>query len=125
MLTQGQVEDAIAKRVMQFYARTLGVGPREAKAYIVDDMVLVRLKGKLLPIEQHLLQKKSGVELVKNIREMLHETLTKPMNSLIQELTGHKVVSSHSDISTKTGERIEVFVLDTNMETEFRERLGM
>ncbi len=118
-MTKGQVEDAISKTVTKFYTQTLGVGPHEARTYIVHDMVIIRLKGKLLPIEQKLLEGAGGINLVKDIRKTLHEITTIPISSLIKEITRHNVVSSHSDISTKSGERIEIFILDTDYEATF------
>lgn len=117
-LTIGQIEDSIAKEVTKFYAQTLGHGPKETRVYILEDMVIVRLKGKLLPIEEKLLEGKEGIGLVKNIREMLHEILTRNLDKIVQDVTRHKVISSHSDISTKTGEMLEVFILGTNYEAE-------
>ena len=118
--TKGQIEDTISKEVTKFYVKTLGVGPRELKTYIIEDMVIVRLQGALLPIEKKLLESKGGVELVKNIRQVLHEITTKPLGKIIEKITNRKVRSSHSDISTKTGERIHVFILDINYENELR-----
>ncbi|NMB83822.1 DUF2294 domain-containing protein [Candidatus Roizmanbacteria bacterium] len=114
--TQGQVEDAITKMIVQFYVDNLKVGPKEAKTYILDDMVIVRLKGNLLPIEKKLLEGKDGIELVKNIRQALHEITTKHMMDIVTQMTGHKVISAHSDVSTKTGEMVKIFVLDENLE---------
>lgn len=118
--TKGEIEDFISKAVTKFYADTLGLGPRESKTYIVDDMIIVRLHGKLLPIEQSLLKlsHEKGIELVKNIRKSLHEIVTKQLSGIIKQITKHLVISSHSDISTKTGERIEIFILDVNFEKE-------
>lgn len=117
-LTKGQIEDVISKEVTKFYAKTLGVGPRETRAKIVEDMVIIRLKGKLLPLEEKLLEGEHGLLMVKNIRKALHEILTKNFRNLIKEITNHGVISSHSDVSTKTGEILEVFILDTNYERE-------
>lgn len=116
--TIGQVKDQISKQVTKFYVETLGHGPKETRIYILEDMVIVRLKGKLLPIEEKLLERTDGIDLVKDIREKLHEVLTKNLRSIVSSITGHKVVSSHSDISTKTGEMFEVFILDTLYEAE-------
>ena len=118
-LSTGQVEDNISKQVTKFYFDTLGHGPKETRIYILEDMVIVRLKDKLLPLEEKLLEGKGGVSLVKNIREKLHEVLTVDLSLIVSNITQHKVVSSHSDISTKTGEMLEVFILDTNYEAEF------
>lgn len=123
-LSIGQIEDKISKQVTKFYVETLGHGPKETRIYILEDMVIVRLKGKLLPIEEKLLEGKDGVGLVKNIREMLHEVITKKLSLLVSEITKHKVISAHSDISTKTGEMIEVFILDTFYENGFESGLN-
>ena len=123
-ITIGQIEDTIAKKVTQFYSQTIGHGPQETRAYVLADMVIIRLKGKLLPLEERLLENKQGVGLVKNIREMLHEVLTKKLNAIVKEITNHQVLSSHSDISTRTGEMVEIFVLDTNYELELKTRMA-
>lgn len=118
MASIGQLEDTIAKKVTKFYVETLGHGPQQTRVYILDDMVIVRLKGKLLPIEQKLLEGENGIELVKDIRKVLHQTVTKSLSDIVEEVTTHKVVSSHSDISTKTGEVFEVFILDNSYENK-------
>ena len=115
-LSIGQTKDAISKEVTKFYAATLGHGPKETRTYIQEDMVIIRLKGELLPLEEKLLEDKKGVGLVKNIREVLHEIMTKNLSKIIEKITKQKVISSHSDISTKTGEILEVFILETNFE---------
>lgn len=119
--TKGQIEDTISKDVTKFYVETLGVGPKQTKTYILKDMVIVRFEGKLLPIEENILammKDGNGIELVKNIRKALHQITTKRLCDIISQITKHQVISSHSDISTKTGERIEVFILDADFENE-------
>lgn len=115
----GQIRDRISKQVTKFYTDTLGHGPKETKVYILEDMVIVRLQGKLSPVEEKILEGKDGVGMVKNIRKRLHAVLTKNLSLIVNNITGHRVISSHSDISTKTGEMLEVFILDANYESEF------
>jgi len=117
-LTLGQVKDNISKQVTKFYVDTIGQGPEETRIYIIEDMVIVRLKGKLLPIEEKLLEGEDGIDLIKDIREKLHAVLTTNLSLIVSNITGHRVISSHSDISTKTGEMLEVFILDSHYETE-------
>ena len=117
-MTNGQIEDLICKKVTAFYPTVLGIGPEESHVYILKDMVIVRLKGKLLPLEQKLLESAQGIGLVKDIRQTLHELLTKHLGKVVGDVVKHKVVSSHSDISTKTGEQLQVFILDANLEEE-------
>jgi uncharacterized protein YbcI len=115
-LSIGQVKDNISKQITKFYVDTLGRGPKETRVYILEDMVIVRLDGRLSHIEERLLEGKDGVGIVKNIRKKLHAVFTKKLVSLVSDITGHKIISSHSDISTKTGEMFEIFILDTCME---------
>jgi uncharacterized protein YbcI len=111
-MSKGQIEDAISKETSRFYATLVGIGPQETRTYILEDMVIVRLKTKLLPIEQKLLENQSGVALVKDIRKALHENTIKSMSELIYQKTGLKVISSHSDVSTKSGEILQVYILE-------------
>ena len=117
-MTKGQIEDTIAKEITKFYAKALGIGPQETRVYIVEDMVIIRLKGKLFPIEERLLEGKNGVALVKDIRRNLHKVLTKHLSEIVTDITKNKVISAHSDTSTKTGERMEVFILNNNYQEE-------
>lgn len=119
-LSKGQIKDKISKQVTKFYVDTIGQGPEETRIYIVEDMVIVRLKGKLLPIEEKLLEGENGIDLVKDIRKKLHTILTTNLGLIVNTITQHKVVSSHSDISTKTGEMLEVFILDANLEKKLQ-----
>ncbi len=116
----GQIQDAISKEVTKYYAQILGHGPKETRVYLIEDMVIVRLKGSLLPLEKKLLEGKEGNELVKNIRHSLHEILTTHLTTIIENITKHTVISSHSDVSTKTGEIIEVFIFSNNYEVELK-----
>lgn len=113
-MTKGQIEDILTKKATKFYFDTLGVGPTKAKTYIIDDMIIVRLGGNLLPIEKNLLKGIKGVEMVKNIRQNLHEQTINEISKIINEVTGQKVVSTHRDLSTRTGELAFIFILDKN-----------
>ena len=70
--TKGQIEAEITEAVIRFEKEYMGRGPVEAKTYIVDDMVLVRLKGVLSRAEQQLATTGDDVfrgrELIKQVR---------------------------------------------------------
>ena len=46
----------------------------------------------------------------------MHEIARTDLERIIEEHTGCKVTSIHSDVSTKTGEQMAIFVLDRNLE---------
>lgn len=121
-MTQGQMEDIIAKEITQFYADAIGVGPRQSKAYITHDMVLVRLKGNTHPYEHILLKKLKGVEMVKNMRTAILESVVDDLTTIVEKYTKIKVISVHSDSSTRTGERFVIFILERNLDSLFGSR---
>mgnify|MGYP000718262763 CR=1 FL=1 len=47
--TKGQVEAKIAAAITQFEREHLGRGPQEVQAWIIQDLILVRLKRVLTP----------------------------------------------------------------------------
>lgn len=117
--TQGQVEAAVTEAITKFEREYLGRGPKEARAFIVENMVVVQLQGILSPAERQLSHENGGVELIKQMRTRLIESSSDELRTLIVEETGAEVVSLHTDISARTGERIFVFSLDCNLEAAF------
>ncbi len=117
--TQGQIEAEIGNALIQFEKDYLGRGPQETKAFIIQDMILVRLKGVLTPAEQQLAKNPEGMNLIKKIRSNLMEQGRALVQEMIEKITGIKVVSLHTDISTKTGERVIIFTLSENLEARF------
>lgn len=111
-----KLEAEISEAFIKFQRDLIGRGPQESKTYIVADMVIVRFKGVLTVEEKHLSSHDKGRRIVKEMREVLREMYSEESEQIVEKLTGCKVLSSHSDISTKMGERIEVYVLDKDLE---------
>lgn len=106
------VEGAINEAVLRFQTEIVGRGPESIRTTILQDMVIIRMKGSLTKEESYLVKHERGRYLVKQMRQVLREQFSSEMQDMIERETGYKVVSSHSDISTKTGERIEIFILE-------------
>lgn len=119
---KAKLEAEISDAFIKFQRILIGRGPQETKTYVLEDMVLIRLKGVLTVEEEHLAKTEKGRQVVKEMRQILRETFSAEAEKLISELCGHKVISSHSDISTKTGERVEIYILDTNLGKKLAEQ---
>src|ERR1043165_6516680 len=114
MKTQGELEAAICTGISRFEQDYMGRGPKDIHAYLIGDLLVVRLKGVLTVAEQQLvtaLPAEKGRDLLKQVRIHLVETARPVMEAMIQEITGVKVVSLHHDISTVTGEEAVLFTL--------------
>ncbi|MGE5417788.1 MAG: DUF2294 domain-containing protein [Acidobacteriota bacterium] len=118
MNKKSKLEQEVTSQIVKFQRELVGRGPEDAKTYIIEDMVVLRLKGVLNTEEKHLARTEKGRQVVKQIRQVLRETYAAEEEEIIAKATGCQVISSHSDISTKTGEKIEIFILDKNLEQQ-------
>lgn len=112
--TRGQIESEISEALVKFEKEYMGRGPLETKSYIIDDMLLVRLKNVLTPAELRLAEAgahKNGRELIKRVRITLLEQGRPLLEAEVERIVGVKVKSLHTDISTVTGERVLLFSL--------------
>ena len=112
--TQGEIEAAICDGMTHFEHEYMGRGPKDIRAHLIGDLLVVRLQGVLTAAEQHLvttLQAEKGRDLLKQVRTQLIEIARPALEALVLEITGRKTLSLHHDISTVTGEEVVVFTL--------------
>ncbi len=116
-LSKGQTEAKIREYIIKFEKEHMGRGPEDTNVTILDDIIFVRLTGVLTAAEKTLAKDPGeGRMLVKQTRVRLLESSRKMLEKNIEEISGAGVVSMHTDISTKTGERIIVFTMDKKIE---------
>lgn len=115
-MTKGQVEAKISEAVSKFELEYFGRGPKQIRTIIIQDLIIVRLRGFLSHSEQKLAESSQGVELIKKLRSTLFENTRAQLEALVNEIIDVNVVSTHSDISTKTGEKIIVVTVDEDLE---------
>ena len=92
----------------------MGRGPKDIQAFLIDDLLVVRLQGVLTAAEQHLVKTlpvDKGRDLLKQVRSQLIEIARPALEELVRDITGVKPVSLHHDISTITGEEVVIFTL--------------
>jgi uncharacterized protein YbcI len=115
MKTVGEIEAAICAGITRFEQDYMGRGPKDIRAHLIGDMLVVRLQGVLTVAEQQLvkaLSPEKGRDLLKQVRTHLIETARPILEAMVVEVTGTQVVSLHHDISTKTGEEVVLLTLD-------------
>jgi uncharacterized protein YbcI len=119
--TRGQLEAEISKIVSRFEKEHMGQGPLDIRTWLLDDMVVVRMRGMLTKAEQHLSKtsrNSGGRELIKRFRIELLETGRPFLEGAIRAVTKRKIRSIHTDISTMTGEKVIIFTLDRAPEVD-------
>jgi uncharacterized protein YbcI len=124
MKTKGETEAQITQAIVQFEIDYMGRGPKEARSYVIEDMVLVRLKGVLTLAEQQLTKSSEGSELIKKMRATLIEKAKPLLYQVIGDITGSKVANLYTDISTSSDERVFVFSLEQQLESQLARKKG-
>ena len=113
-LTQAECEAAICDGIIRFQEEYLGWRSEQIHAYLIKDLLVVRMRGALTLAERQLgklLSPEKGRDLIKQVRKQLLELARPMLESLIHEVAGVKVLSMHHDISTVTGEEIVILSL--------------
>lgn len=118
-MTKGQTEAKISEAVSKFEMEFMGRGPKQIKTIIIQDLIIVRLKGFLSQSEQKLAESIQGVELLKKVRTTLFESARSYLEKLVGEVLDVEIISTHSDVSTKTGEKIIVITVNEDLELRF------
>jgi uncharacterized protein YbcI len=114
MQTLGEIEAAVCSGMARFEQEYMGRGPKNIEAYLLHDLLVVRLQGVLTSAEQHLVQSSppdKGRDLVKQVRTQLIETARPVLEAMIRKVTGVRVLTMHHDISTSRGEEVVLFTL--------------
>jgi uncharacterized protein YbcI len=114
MKTQGEIEAAVCDGISRFELEYMGRGPKDIRAHLIGDLLVVRLQGVLTAAEQQLVKTlvpEKGRDLLKQVRTQLVETARPALEALIRDVTGVEPRSLHHDISTVAGEEILVFSL--------------
>ncbi|EKU45295.1 DUF2294 domain-containing protein [Staphylococcus massiliensis] len=118
--SKGQYESEISKAITHWEKEYLGRGSLAVKADIFRDMIIITLKGILTPAEYKVANSQNSYLSIKSVRTNLVESGVNELKEIIQNITMQCVVSFHTDLSTKTGERIMIFKLENNFEELFK-----
>ncbi len=114
MKTQGEIEAAICDGVTRFEQEYMGRGPKDIRAHLIGNLLVVRLQGVLTAAEQQLvrtLPPEKGRDLLKQVRTQLIELARPLLEAMADQATEVKMVSLHHDVSTVTGEEVILFTL--------------
>lgn len=112
--TQGEIESAICEAMAQIEVAYVGRCPRNIRAHLIGDLLVIRLQCVLTVAEKkvaRVLPVAKGLELVKEVRSRLIEVARPKLESLVRDIVGVTLLSLHHDISTRTGEEIVVVTL--------------
>ncbi len=72
--TKGEIEAAIGEEISRFEQDYMGQGPKDILVHLIDDLLLIRLRGVLSAAEQQVAKTtpaENGRDLLKRLRSQL------------------------------------------------------
>jgi uncharacterized protein YbcI len=107
----GSERAAVANAMVGMKKQYYGRGPTAAKAWMLDDYVFVAMEGGLTRNEETLVAD-GKEELVRSYRLAFQETMSETTMAAVEEITGRKVLTYHSQIVFGPVRAFEIFVLE-------------
>jgi uncharacterized protein YbcI len=107
----------ISNEMVRAQKTYFGRGPEQAKSYILDDFLLIVMRGGFLPVERTMLE--GGKEdIVRQYRQEFENEMTATLIGKMQELTGRKILTYQSQILFDPDIVIEIFFFDQSASSE-------
>ena len=114
MRTKKEIESAIIEEINRFERDYMGRGPKCVQVHLLDDLLVIRLRGILVPAEENLVKSlpdDKGRDLLKQVRSNLIQSTRPVMEPMVEAITGVEIETMHHSICTKTGEEVILFAL--------------
>jgi uncharacterized protein YbcI len=102
-----EVSNAIVAILRECYGR----GPTKAKSYLNDNYLLTVTEDLLTTVEQTLVER-GDQELVRTMRLRFQEVVAKRFIAAVEDATGRKVLTYHSQVTFDPSMGFEIFVLE-------------
>ena len=113
---RGAILEQISNSVVHVYREHFGKGPSSAKTYALDDVVICVLRDGLTTAEKTLFERGRG-DAVREMRAAFQDAIADTFTSVLEEITGLKVVAFMSQAHVDPDLAIEVFFLDGPVES--------
>jgi uncharacterized protein YbcI len=107
----GRMRTELANAMVAMKKECYGRGPEAAKAWILDEYILVAMEGGLTRNEETLLRAGKH-DLVRQYRLSFQETVAETCVASVERITGRKVLTYHSQIVFHPMRAFEIFVLE-------------
>jgi uncharacterized protein YbcI len=104
-----QISNAMVRMQKEFF----GKGPTKAKSYMFDDLLLVVMREGLTTAEKTMLEFGHPNQ-VRQFRQLFQDEMTEKLTSMVERLTGRRVVNYQSQVLFDPDMSLEMFVFDSS-----------
>src|SRR5438132_5111754 len=115
-LAGGQLLAAISTSIVGILRDHYGRGPMKAKTYVLDDIIIVVMRGSGFTALEQTIMDSGQPERVIAMREDFQHVMAKQYKQTIEELTGRKVLAFLSQAHVEPDITMEIFFVDGALE---------
>jgi uncharacterized protein YbcI len=109
----------ISNEMVRAQKKFFGKGPTEAKSYLLDDLLIIVMRGGLTTAEKTMLEF-GQPDQVRQFRQLFENEMTERLTGMIEDLTGRTVLTYQSQIMFDPDIVVEMFVFDSAASTQDR-----
>jgi len=106
----GRLRAAISDSVVAAMKEVYGKGPTKVKTYLIEDGAVVVIDQGLTRVERTLVDRGRS-DLVRDVRERVHEHLAAKLDTDIEAITGKSVLASQTEVVFDPEREVKVFFL--------------
>jgi uncharacterized protein YbcI len=115
-LSGGHLLAAISTSIVAILREHYGRGPMKAKTYVLDDIIVVVMRGSGFTALEQTIMDSGEPDRVIAMREDFQRVMAKRYKETIRELTGRNVVAFLSQAHVEPDITMEVFFVDGTLE---------
>ena len=109
----------LSNEMVRAQKQFFGKGPTQAKSYLVDDLLIIVMRGGLTTAEKTMLEF-GQPDLVRQFRQLFENEMTERLTGMVEELTGRKVLTYQSQVMFEPDVVVEMFVFDSDVDAGAR-----
>ncbi|HEV2724244.1 MAG TPA: DUF2294 domain-containing protein [Thermoleophilaceae bacterium] len=102
----------ISNEMVRAQKEFFGKGPTKAKSYMLDDMLIIVMRGGMTTAEKTMLDF-GHPDQVRQFRQLFENSMTERLTGKMEELTGRKILTYQSQILFEPDVVVEIFVFDS------------
>lgn len=113
----GRMLAQLSNEMVRVMKRSFGKGPTSAKSYMLDDLLIVVMRGGMTTAEQTM-KDLNQEDRVREFRQTFENEMADHLSARVAEITGRKVVTYQSQIMFDPDMIVEMFVFEDHAPEE-------
>lgn len=107
----GKLLAELSNEIVRALKRYYGKGPTSAKSYMLDDLLIVVMRGGMTTAE-HTMKEFDKEDQIRQFRQTFENEMADRLTAMVEKLTGRTVVTYQSQIMFDPDMIVEMFVFD-------------